>query len=139
MRGRPPSGHLIQTFKDAIETFNGAQLDQNYDKFKQYLYPVDVFIQKVDDPGGFEQGDPDKITNYLNAGEAKTKFFPQFFYDDDPPHHKEHKNYTVGDVTGTGEYQDKYTVNTKIPVQFCLRFKKYGQVWLLVTALVAPR
>lgn len=136
--GNPPSGHLVQTFEDAIATFNAAQTDGDYSNFIQYLYPTDVYIQKVDDPGGFEEGTPADIVSYLNTQEAQTGYFPQFFYDHDPPHHKEHKNYGVGDVTGTGKYQDKYTDNTKIPVQFCLRFKKRRDIWLLVTALVVP-
>jgi hypothetical protein len=46
MIGRAPSIDLIQTFGDAIDTFNGARADGDYRNFKQYLYPTDVYIQK---------------------------------------------------------------------------------------------
>jgi hypothetical protein len=143
---RAPSPDLKQTFKDAIADFNDAVNVGDYRNFRQYLYPINsVYIQKVDDPAGYIQGSPDDIINYLNADEAifPKKLFPKLLYDENPPpddmpHAKEHKSDTVGDVTGTGDYQDRYDDSTTIRVQYCLRFKKYGKNWLLVTALVAP-
>jgi hypothetical protein len=140
----PPSVHLIPTFEAAIEDFNNAQNDKDYRNFLQYLYLTDkILIQKVDDPESFVTGYAANIIQYLNDGEADplTPKFPQFDYKK-PPHGKEHRNKIhelVGDVTGTGKYQDIYTDPATIDVQYCLRFKKNGQgIWLLVTALVAP-
>jgi hypothetical protein len=141
MIGRAPSVVLKQTFGDAIDTFNDAKNVRNYNKFRQYLYPTDnVFIKKVDDPMGFVQGDPDEIIDYLNARQAKKKIFAQFFFKN--PHSGVHKKF--GDVTGEGIYEDNHQKKPKKPVpqkrhvRYCLRFKKNGGVWLLVTALLAP-
>jgi hypothetical protein len=144
MIGRAPSGNLIQTFGDAIDTFNGALTDTNYNRFQQYLYSK-VLIEKVDDTD-FVQGAPNYIiTTYLNPSEATTGYFPQFNYGAHP-HPKEHKNKSndlVGEVTGKGYYWDKYadlsSGSSGTHVRYCLRFRQNARgFWLLATALVAP-
>jgi hypothetical protein len=138
----PPSGQLLQTFKDAIADFNDAFNARDYRHFEQYLYST-VLIEKVDDPY-FVYGAPNYIINtYLNPNEAATGYFPQFDYGSHP-HPKEHKNRNndpIGEVTGKGYYWDKYADlgNSGTHVQYCLRFKQNGTgIWLLATALVAP-
>jgi hypothetical protein len=135
-----PSGNLIATFEALIADFNDAKNVKSYQNFRQYLYPI-ALIQKVDDPGEFVIGPPTTIINYLNGGEAQTGFFPQFQYDADPqPNQYTNKfNEPIGDVTGTGTYQDKITNSAIIPVRYLLRFKQIAGNWLLATALVVPR
>ncbi len=135
-----PSGNLIATFQALIADFNDAKNVGSYQKFCQYLFGIAI-IQKVDDPGEFVIGSPTTVINYLNGGQALTGFFPQFKYDGDPQSNQytNRNNDPIGDVTGTGTYQDKIANSAIIPVQYLLRFKQVAGNWLLASALVVPR
>jgi len=143
-----PNGNLKQTFEATISTFNNAHNDnpQDYHNFLQYLYPnINLVIQKVDDPGAFAVGTNTDIIKYLNNDEADPADpkFPQLKKHTPSYHPKEHKRKNgeeVGDVTGQAIYYDRFTDpdSASIPVEYCLRYKKYNSIWLLVTALIAP-
>ena len=143
----PASGDLGSTFDDAIKDFNNAYNIKDYRDFRQYLHPVArIVIQKVDDPGEFVAGTIQDVMKYLNNEEANPgdnkALFPQLLNykrDDHPKERQNRKGEVVGDVIGTGSYQDKHDdPKNQIPVHFCLRFKKHQGVWHLVAAFVWP-
>jgi len=139
MVGAPPSGDLIQTFTNAIDTFNAAQNDGNYNNFQQYLLPPKVLIQKVDDPGDFVYGNAATIIQYLNNTQAATSYFPQFTLTGPAGSiYTSRKGEQIGDVTGEGTYLDTFDSTNSINVLYCLRFKQKQGAWLLASAFVTP-
>jgi hypothetical protein len=100
-----------------------------------------VLIQKVDDPGEVVYDTPEKVIAYLKTDEADTGYFPKLT-DYGNPNSKEYTNKKrteIGDVTGNGNYWDKYNDLNPIPVQYTLRFKKSAAgVWKLASAFVTP-
>jgi hypothetical protein len=138
----PPSNDLLQTFRDAMAAFNGAQNDGDYHNFQPYLYSS-VLIQKIDDPSDFISGPPTSIIAYLNLTQADTGLFPQF-NDGGHPHQKRHlskKNEQVGDITGSGNgsYQDDCNNPMTVLIQYSFRFKlDTNGNWLLASAFGTP-
>jgi hypothetical protein len=151
-----PSGNLIQTFTNLVLDFNAAY-GLTYDTWgNAYLHPTsnNIFIQKVDDPGQYKDGDRAAIINYLNrtqtpgvSGNPPDDFYPQFS-NSGTPHESIHTNTNgdvVGDVTPSpGSYgiyynsYGKYKKGKGIQVHYTLRFELYQDVWCLCTALVVP-
>jgi hypothetical protein len=125
---------LRATFKAAIDAFNSAQKKGGYNEVEQYL-ATDVKMKRVDDQI-FVQGPREKIMEYLRKTQADKKYWPTIKIIGAV---QATENEGIGNITGKGKYQDKWTDTEFIDVELDYKFIKNGQGhWLLESANATP-
>lgn len=123
--------HLGKAFEEVVERWNG----QEYIKLLKSLHPKFI-MKKVDDAGSIVSG-VDNVEHYMTVVQK-----PQhpLFNPADGWTEKHWPDKTVGQVRGTGTYQDNSVEKTTpLKVRFTFTFKRKhdDEDWLLINAFAA--